>query len=246
MIPLIVDDTVGSVCNVDLLGVADIVITSLTKSFSGYADVMGGSAVLKKDSPLYAELKPIFDADYQNNLYQGDAATLLYNSSSYLERSATTNRSALKLVNYLQALTLDPTSSVATVYYPTLSPTLGHYDAFKRPTTRDFTPGYGCLFSVGFESLDQTIAFYNNLHVHQGPHIGAHRTLALAYVKATYGNHITEVEAWGLRDTQIRISVGLEDTEVLLATIKHALRFADAVKSGAREHCTVLDEVLSF
>ena len=39
---LVVDDTIGTFGNVDLLGVADVVLTSLTKTFSGYADVMGG------------------------------------------------------------------------------------------------------------------------------------------------------------------------------------------------------------
>lgn len=39
---VVVDDTIGSFANVDVLHVADIIITSLTKSFSGHADVMGG------------------------------------------------------------------------------------------------------------------------------------------------------------------------------------------------------------
>jgi len=39
---VVVDDTIGSVANVDVLDVADIVVTSLTKSFSGYANVMAG------------------------------------------------------------------------------------------------------------------------------------------------------------------------------------------------------------
>lgn len=39
---IVVDETIGSFANVDMLGVADIIVTSLTKSFSGFADVMGG------------------------------------------------------------------------------------------------------------------------------------------------------------------------------------------------------------
>lgn len=39
---LVVDETIGSFGNVDVSRVADIIITSLTKSFSGYSDVMGG------------------------------------------------------------------------------------------------------------------------------------------------------------------------------------------------------------
>ncbi|KAI0910510.1 pyridoxal phosphate-dependent transferase [Ustulina deusta] len=43
---VVVDDTCASFANIDLLGAADAVVTSLTKAFSGYADVMAGSAVL--------------------------------------------------------------------------------------------------------------------------------------------------------------------------------------------------------
>ena len=39
---VVVDDTIGSFANIDVLGVADIIVTSLTKSFSGNGDVMGG------------------------------------------------------------------------------------------------------------------------------------------------------------------------------------------------------------
>ena len=39
---LVVDDSVGSFANVDVFEVADVLLTSLTKSFSGYSNVMGG------------------------------------------------------------------------------------------------------------------------------------------------------------------------------------------------------------
>jgi cystathionine gamma-synthase len=227
---LIVDDTIGGFCNVDVLEIADIILTSLTKSFSGYADVMGGSAVLSKASPLYPELKAIFKNDYHNDLYPADALTLLNNSADYLERSAVLNSNAARLVEFLQSLTSDPKNSVTNVLYPTVAATRANYDAVKRADTADFTSGYGCLFSVDFGTLEETIAFYENLHFHQGPHLGAHRTLALAYVKLAYNDKMPEGEAWGMRDTQIRISVGLEDFDTLLATFKHALTFSDGVK----------------
>jgi cystathionine gamma-synthase len=39
---VVVDETIGSFANVDVLGVADIVVTSLSKSFNGYADLLSG------------------------------------------------------------------------------------------------------------------------------------------------------------------------------------------------------------
>jgi cystathionine gamma-synthase len=37
-----IDDTIGNFVNTELLKYADVIMTSLSKSFSGRADVMGG------------------------------------------------------------------------------------------------------------------------------------------------------------------------------------------------------------
>jgi cystathionine gamma-synthase len=53
--------------------------------------------------------------------------------------------------------------------------------------TEDFTPGYGCLFSVEFINIEATKAFYENVQFHIGPHLGAHLTLVMPYTKGLYG-----------------------------------------------------------
>lgn len=230
---LVVDDTIGGFCNIDVLGVADIVVTSLTKAFSGYADVMGGSVVLCPSSPLFPELKALFEGSYHNDLYPADAEALLRNNADYLSRSKVFNDNATLLVEYLHSLVSDKESSVSRVYYPTVSPTKANYDMYKRPSTPEFQPGYGCLFSVEFDSLEATIAFYDNLHVHAGPHLGAHLTLALPYTRLVYAKELEEVEAYGLRPTQIRVSVGLEEPQGLLETFKYAIQMADMAKRSS-------------
>ena len=40
--PIVVDDTLGNFKNIDILPFADVVVTSLTKVFSGDSNVMGG------------------------------------------------------------------------------------------------------------------------------------------------------------------------------------------------------------
>lgn len=224
---LIVDETVGSFCNVDVLPVADIVVTSLTKSFSGYADVMAGSAVLNLSSPLVREFKSYFDGLYHNDIFDADMEVLLKNSEDYLPRSKILNDNANLLVQYLDTLSKDVNSSVKKVFYPTVNPTLSNYQAFMRPATKDFTPGYGCLFTIELENMDSTIAFDDNLYVHRGPHLGAHRTLSLPYTKAMYNKNLEEMEKWNLYPTQIRISAGLEPIEELRKVFEHAVRKAD-------------------
>ena len=39
---IIVDDTIGTFVNTRLLGYADVIVTSMSKLFSGQANVMGG------------------------------------------------------------------------------------------------------------------------------------------------------------------------------------------------------------
>lgn len=224
---LVVDDTIGSFCNVDLLNAADIVVTSLTKSFSGYADVMAGSAVLSPQSTRYLELQTTFKEQYQNDFYVGDAEALEYNSRDYLRRSGILNNNAQRLVDYLQKQALNSTSTVRKVHYPAVNDSLENYRTYMRKPTEAFTPGFGCLFSVEFESLDATVAFYDHLNVHMGPHLGAHLTLAIGYAMGVYGNELDWASQYNIRPTQVRISVGLEDTEQLLEVFRIAVEAAD-------------------
>ena len=94
---LVVDDTIGSFCNIDLLSVADIIVTSLTETFSGSSNVMAGSIVLNPSTPLYATLKTIFQTHYENLLYNSDATVLEENSRDYLTRSLTLNSNTEQL-----------------------------------------------------------------------------------------------------------------------------------------------------
>jgi cystathionine gamma-synthase len=229
---LIVDDTIGSFCNVDVMGVADIVVTSLTKSFSGYADVMGASAVLNPSSSRYTELKNLFTDSYQNDMYKADAEVLEKNSRDYMQRSVKLNNNSARIAEYFQSQVSNPQSSISKAHYPSVSSSKSNYEVWMRKETPDFTPGYGCLLSVEFDTLESTIAFYDNLNVHLGPHLGAHLTLAMPYTKLMYGKDELEwAGKYGLKETQVRIAPGLEDTESLLEDFKIAVKAADEVKA---------------
>ncbi|KAE9372478.1 PLP-dependent transferase [Stipitochalara longipes BDJ] len=229
---LIIDDTIGGFCNVDLLGAADIVLTSLTKSFSGYADVMAASAVLNPSSARYLELKGLFKKFYTNQFYNRDAEALEKNSRDYMARSVVLNNNSLRLVEFLQGWAEDPNSSVAKVYYPTTLPSLPFYKERMRPATTDFTPGYGCLFTVELDTIEATAAFYDNLNLHKGPHLGAHLTLVIPFVKGIYGQELDEVGKYGMNERQIRVAPGLEDIDVLIEEFGIAVKAADEVKKN--------------
>ena len=100
--PIVVDDTVVGFNNADVLGKdgADILVSSLTKQFSGSNNAMGGSLVLNPEAPFYSRLQARLTRDYEPLLWKDDAATLLSGSSDYEARAMKTNE------NITLALTL--------------------------------------------------------------------------------------------------------------------------------------------
>ncbi|TGJ85914.1 hypothetical protein E0Z10_g2899 [Xylaria hypoxylon] len=253
---VVVDDTCASVANIDLLGAADVIVTSLTKAFSGYADVMAGSLVLNPNSVRVSALKKIVSSRFHNEFFEADAAHLLANNEDYLARSIIHNRNASALASYFHSVALDPASPVTRVWYPPYSPGSNYLEAFLRKPTEDYpAPGYGFLLSVEFETVELAAAFYDAVNFFQGPHIGAHLTISIPYnaaykylwgafhadeirtdhaqdgdlltprVAVIYGRDEPEVHAaYGLNLQQIRLTVGLEDQEVLLQRCAEALR----------------------
>ncbi|KAF7337941.1 putative cystathionine gamma-synthase protein [Mycena venus] len=218
---VVIDDTIGSFCNIDVLPAADIVLTSATKSFSGYADVMGGGVILNPSFSSYAAIKKIFQETFRNEYFAGDAAQLLANSADYLPRSTILNRNAAALASLFH--------THASFILP-LSDTAANYAAFMRPATDEVVPGHGCLLSVEFTTKAVAKAFYDNLEVHQGPHLGAHLTLAMNFNEMVWGKDEEEFKyhiGYGLRGEQIRVSAGLEEVADLVEVFEDALKFAE-------------------
>ena len=232
---LAIDDTIGSFANIDILSQSDLIWTSITKSFNGYADVIAGSVVLNPASPKYKVLKPLFNKNYVPELYSADAEAIEHNSRDYLTRTTKLNQNALALVQYLCSQISNPDSAIVAVYHPSINPSGIHYREYIRPATSDFSPGYGCLFSIEFEDMPTTIAFYDNLNIHKGPHLGAPMSLCFAYTMCAYATRLEWAAGYGLRPTQLRISAGLEVTEVLLEDFRIAIEAASKVKA-AREN----------
>ncbi|KAK3300825.1 pyridoxal phosphate-dependent transferase [Chaetomium fimeti] len=244
-VPVVIDDTIGSFCNIDVSPVADVIITSMTKSLSGYANVMGGSIILPPTSAHHANLKATLTAQFRNEYFHADALKLLANTQDYTSRSAILNRNALTLATFLHTHATTSTTNPATpsaitaVLYPPFTNTHTNYKAMMRrpPTTTGpdggkFTPGYGCLMGIEFTSLRVARAFYDSLSVHHALHLGAHQTLAFPFTDAIWGKNPEEaayVRTFGVKAEQVRVSVGLEDEEELLDTFRAALVVAERV-----------------
>jgi len=100
---VVVDETVGNFLNVSVLPYADVVVSSLTKVFSGDSNVMGGSAILNPDSRYYQLLKKTWRREFEDRVWPEDAIFLERNSRDYVGRIERINKNAEALCERLQA-----------------------------------------------------------------------------------------------------------------------------------------------
>jgi cystathionine gamma-synthase len=211
--PLVVDDTVASCVNVDVLPVADVVWCSLTKYFSGRGDVTGGALIVNPASPFAESLESALARRYEDLLWCEDAVVLERNSRDFAARVPAINRSAEELARFLQQH-----PAVAAVHYPAFrSPEI--YESFRRSGG-----GYGGLLSVELRDPEQNAPkFFDALQVCKGPNLGMNYTLACPFTILAHYQELDFAERCGVSRWLIRVSVGLEPVADLIARFDRAL-----------------------
>jgi cystathionine gamma-synthase len=107
---------------------------------------------------------------------------------------------------------------VERVNYPALVPTRHLYEQCKRKEG-----GYGYLLSIIFHDPEAASVFYDNLHVAKGPSLGANFTLAIPYAVLSHFKELDWAASYDVPTHIVRISVGLEDPDELLAAVRRAL-----------------------
>ncbi|OQE78701.1 hypothetical protein PENNAL_c0054G11311 [Penicillium nalgiovense] len=162
---VVVDETISNFLNINVLHLADIVVSSLTKIFSGDSNVMGGSAVLNPHAQYYAALKENYNRDYEDTYWAEDAVFLERNSRDFIPRIEQINATTEDITAMLKESPLGK-------YSFTLVPTRPLYDSL-----RNANGGYGGLFSVTFHSTAEAIAFFDTIEVLKGPSLGTNFTL---------------------------------------------------------------------
>lgn len=211
-VPLIVDDTVGGVYNVDAFQCADAVTTSLTKYMGGQGDVMAGSVVLNANSLFYRQFVDFCDGEYEDCLWSGDAVALEENSRDYPQRKERINSTAEVVFEYL---IVHP--KMEQVYYPK-NQTTAHYEQLLRRGN-----GYGGLMSILLKDAPKTSpTFYDALQVSKGPTLGTNYTLACPYTLLAHYDELAWAESCGISRYLIRISIGLEDPDDLIQRFESA------------------------
>jgi len=188
---------------------ADVVMHSTTKYFGGHSDVMGGALVFAKRDPLFdavAHRRHITGA----TLAPFNAWLILRGCRSLAARMDWHCRNARAV-----AAMLDAHPAVAQVNYPGLASHPGH--AIARTQMRDF--GGMLSFAVrGGREAALRVAGALQL-IHNATSLGGCESLI---------EHRASVEGCApvSPDNLLRLSVGLEHADDLLADLKQALKYA--------------------
>ena len=213
--PVLVDDTLGTFVNVDVLPAADVLATSLTKYFSGAGDVMGGSLVLNRQRPFYAAIRAALIDDFEELLWSEDAVVLERNSRDFVQRVERINSTAEQLCDWLRRH-----PAVGHVYYPKFE-TPDNYRAFQRAGG-----GYGGLFSIVLREPHRAPAVFDALEISKGPNLGCNFTLCCPFTLLAHYQELDFAERCGISRYLLRVAVGLEEPEWLIERFDRALAVA--------------------
>jgi len=195
---------------------ADLVIHSCTKYLNGHSDVVAG-AVIAKDPARVTEL-----AWWANNIGVTGAAfdsyLLLRGLRTLAPRMAAAQRNALAIVSYLQQQPL-----VKKLYHPSLPENAGHEYAARQQR------GFGAMLSFELDGDEALLRrFLKALQLFTlAESLGGVESLISHTATMTHAGMSAEARAAaGISETLLRISVGIEDHEDLIADLDNAFRTA--------------------
>ncbi|CAK5264316.1 unnamed protein product [Mycena citricolor] len=227
--PIVVDETITGHLNVQVLPYCDIVVASLSKIFSGLANVLAGALMLNPDSRFYSRFKAYMNDTYRDYLFDQDALILEMNSRELAERTVVTNRNAEAVADALYARSLagGATQSVLKeIHYPKYR-TRENYDRVMNPQAAKAgvaNPGYSHLMTAIFTSLEAAETFYESLQCFKGTTLGTVFTLSTAFtVLAFPPEKMDWLREHDVDPISVRLSVGMEDPTEIIRVVLAAL-----------------------
>jgi len=190
---------------------ADIVVHSTTKYLNGHSDSVGGVVVLKRKDDA-ARLQFIQNAAGAI-LSPFDSWLVLRGIKTLAVRMEGHNANGMAIAKYLAGR-----KDVQRVYYPGLANHTGHNLAKKQMS------GFGGMIAFDLGSLDRAKRFLEAVKLCSfGESLGGVETLISHPATMTHASVPPEERArMGITDGLVRISVGIEDVEDLIADLQRA------------------------
>lgn len=214
-IKVVVDNTFASPYfqNPLLLG-ADVVVHSATKYICGHGDVVGGVAVAK-DMDYIQNLKFGYMCEFGGVMSPFNAWLLLRGLKTLGLRMREHEKNAIEVANFL-----NNHPNIDSVMYPGLPDSKGHHIA------KDQMNGFGAMISFEVKGgLESAIGFVDNLKLAQiAVSLGDCETLVQLPAAITHrGYPKDKLAEFGLTESMVRISVGLEDYRDIIDDLAQAL-----------------------
>ncbi len=209
----IIDNTFASPVNQQPLALGvDLVMHSATKYLNGHSDVTAGALIGSKD--LIAKLAPARRL-FGGVLEPASAYALARGMKTLGVRVARQNATAMRVAEWLEHR-----KGIAKVYYPGLESHPDHAIAKCQ------MKGYGGMvtFDVagGYESACHTFDHLNV--VQRAASLGGVESIcSLPVLTSQYGFNDAQLAAAGVTRGMIRMSIGLEDADDLIADLDQAL-----------------------
>ncbi|MDX7991959.1 cystathionine gamma-synthase [Xenorhabdus littoralis] len=195
---------------------ADLVVHSCTKYLNGHSDLIAG-AVIAKDPAIAEEL-----AWWANNIGVTGAAfdsyLLLRGIRTLSARVLLQQNNAAVIADYLQQQ-----PQVKKLYYPALKDHPGHEIAVKQQK------GFGAMLSFELDGDEQTMRrFLSALKLFTlAESLGGVESLISHTATMTHAGMSAEARAQaGITDLLLRVSVGIEDSQDLIADLDNAFQAA--------------------
>ncbi|HEX5425128.1 MAG TPA: PLP-dependent aspartate aminotransferase family protein [Candidatus Acidoferrales bacterium] len=191
---------------------ADIVLHSMTKYLNGHSDCTGGAVVLTRSED--AEKIYFIQRSAGAGLAPMDCFLTSRGIKTLAVRMARHNANGMIVAEYLASQ-----SKVKRVIYPGL-PNHPQHQLAKRQQH-----GFGAMISFDLGSLDTARTFLNHVRLCSlAESLGGVETLISHPALMTHASMPPEVrQQVGITDGMVRISVGIEDVEDIIADLDQAL-----------------------
>jgi cystathionine gamma-synthase len=213
---LIMDPAISSPFNVDLLPYADVVTQSLTKYTAHEGDVIAGAVVINPAGPDADRLREKI-TEWLEPVHGRDLSRLAAQIGATAQVVAKINANALRVAAFLETH-----PAVKQVWWALQPGTRDNY--LKVARTPD---SVGSMISFTLHGSMEK--FYDRVRLPKGPSFGMTTTLISPFIYLAHYDLVTspvgraELAAHGLSPDLLRLSVGTEPVDDIIATLAEAL-----------------------
>lgn len=217
---LVLDPTIASPLNVDVLPHADLVVNSLTKYTASEGDVILGATLVNPASPLAPALRPaLATAAALATVHPRDVARLAAQIDAAPALIARINHSAPRVIAFLETH-----PKIAAVFWS------GHPDSALNYSALARTPGsVGSMITFVLRRDVPIASFYDRLRLAKGPSFGLATSLLCPFLYLAHYDLVTteagraHLAAHGLAPDLLRLGLGTEPVEEIIAALTEAL-----------------------